>query len=298
MRLLILISSYNGSNYIREQLASILSQDFDGEIVVLIRDDGSHDETVQIIKEINDSRVEVVCGKNLGAKGSFLALLAEARRRSPDFVALADQDDVWLPGKLQRAVDMLRSVTGPALYCSALNLVDDKLQPIGTYIFADTPGFEAAFLTNCATGCTCVFNREFLDLLDVLPDPDEILMHDWWLYIVAAAFGRVIYDDVSMILYRQHAANQVGMRLGFTSIFYRVRRLLRRPARPSRLTQAREFARIYGVRLSPRQSRYLSELIRCDDNFMARIKFAFIRRPKCRNLIDDIAVLGAFLLGR
>jgi len=298
MNLLILLSTWNGAKYLHQQITSILSQEYNGQLSLLIRDDGSQDSTGQIIEHINDGRVEALWGKNIGAKGSFLALLAEAYHRKPDFIALADQDDLWLPGKLQRAINALNDVSGPALYCSALNLVDEALRPIGTYSFLDVPGYENSFFCNCATGCTCAFNRAMLDLLTVLPEPDEILMHDWWLYIIAAAFGQIIYDDEPMILYRQHASNQIGMRIGHTALFFRLRRLLCRSAKPSRLTQAHEFSRIYRNRLTFRQAAYLSALIKCEDNFIARLKFALTRRPRCRKLDDEAAVLIAFLLDR
>lgn len=298
MKLLILLSTWNGCKYLRELLTSILNQEYNDELTVLVRDDGSSDNTIQIIEEMKDGRVEVICGENLGAKGSFLALLSEARRRRPDFVALADQDDVWLPRKLQCAVERLHSVKGPALYCSALNLVDENLQPIGTYYFNDIPSFEASFFTNCTTGCTCVFNRDLLDLIDVLPNQENIFMHDWWLYIISAAFGTVIYDSTPMILYRQHSSNQVGMHLGLSDFFNRIRRLLLPPVGPSRLVQAREFARIYGNCLELEQFNYLSELIKCENSLVARVKFGITRRPRRRKLIDDVAAFVAFTLGR
>jgi len=113
---LILLSTWNGARYLPEQLTSLLSQEYNGQLSVLIRDDGSQDDTGQIIEQMNDGRGEVLWGKNLGAKGSYLALLAEAYRRKPDFIAFADQDDLWLPGKLLRAADALSRVNGPALF--------------------------------------------------------------------------------------------------------------------------------------------------------------------------------------
>ncbi|MCL2337850.1 MAG: glycosyltransferase family 2 protein [Firmicutes bacterium] len=298
MKLLILLSTWNGARYLPEQLTSILSQEYNCQLSVLIRDDGSQDDTRQIIEQMNDGRVEVLWGENLGAKGSYLALLAEAYRRKPDLIAFADQDDLWLPGKLLRAADALSTVNGPALYCSALNLVDEALRPIGTYSFSDLPSYEGSFFNNCATGCTCVFNRALLDLLAVLPEADAIVMHDWWLYIVAAAFGQVFYDQAPMILYRQHASNQIGMQIGVGALFSRIRRLLRPPAKSSRLTQAREFDRIYYNRLTAGQAAYVAALIKCEGHFMARLKFAFTRRPKRTRLGDEIAALFAFMLGR
>jgi hypothetical protein len=147
-----------------------------------------------------------------------MALLNEALRSTTDYIAFADQDDVWLPEKLQRATRMLSDVTGPARYCSALHLVDEALRPLSFYQFVDAIGFEEAFLTNCATGCTCVINRDLLALLATQPNIDRILMHDWWLYLVAAAFVTVVYDHESYIHHRQHATNQIGMRTELASL--------------------------------------------------------------------------------
>ena len=298
MKMLVLLSTWNGSRYVREQLASILAQKVDGTLEVLVRDDGSSDDTIQIIEEMNDGRVRVIRGENLGAKGSFMALLANAANSSADYVALADQDDVWLPGKLQRAVSKLAELDGPALYCSTLKLVDDKLQPLDEYRFVDNVGFESSFLVNCVTGCTCVVNRGLLGLLSGKPEIGQILMHDWWLYIVAASFGRVVYDEESYILYRQHASNQVGMRTGLAALIHRTRQFLKRPSVPSRLTQAHEFERIYGHRLSAANQRYLAQLVACEGRPFARLRFAVTRRPRRRVLFDDFVALLTFLVGR
>jgi glycosyltransferase involved in cell wall biosynthesis len=298
MKIMVLLSTWNGEKYVKEQLASILAQQVDGTVEVLVRDDGSCDDTVRIVEEINDGRIRIIHGENLGTRGSFMALIGEAARGDADYIAFADQDDFWLPNKLQRATSKLSELTCPALYCSALNLVDEQLRSLGIYRFVDVPSFEASFLTNCATGCTCVINRDMLDLLAVTPIVDKILMHDWWLYLVATTFGSVVYDDEPYILYRQHAMNQVGMRTGLASLLYRTRLFLRRRPTPSRLTQAREFQRIYVHRLSARNERYLRQLVACEGRAFARLRFVFTQRPQRRVILEEVVSLITFLFGR
>lgn len=295
-KILVLLSSWNGQQFILEQLSSIISQDIDAKLHILIRDDGSTDETVQIIRSLNNPCIELIVGENIGAKASFFSLIAEARNRDADFVALADQDDVWKTEKLKVAIEKLQLQNGPALYCSAMNLVDADLNPLGLYRFNDELGFEGSFFSNGATGCSCVFNRDLLVLLEKMPAADEVLMHDWWLYLIASAFGKVVYDRSSHILYRQHVSNQVGMRTGYAALLHRFRMFFRRPARPSRLTQAIEFRRIYGDYLIPSSRHYLSELITCKDSFLKRIRFAFTFRPHRKGLLDEIFALAVFIL--
>jgi len=295
MNVLVLLSTFNGSAFLREQVQSILDQSIAGTLTVLVRDDGSKDDTVAIVQSFKDPRIEIMRGDNIGAKASYLALLKAARERNADYLALADQDDVWLTGKLERAIDRLSAIDGPALYCSALNLVDANLKPKGRFAYPGVPGFEAAFLTNCVTGCTCVVNRALALRLKELPRPDEILMHDWWLYLVAVAFGKVIYDAQSRILYRQHGANQIGRGSGAVDLIARAGKFVRRPQRPHRLTQAREFYRLCGLLLTAAQTAYLDGLLGCEGSVIARLRFAW-RSCSARGLDERIG-LASFLFG-
>ena len=295
---LALLSTWNGAGFVREQVDSILNQNIEGRALhLLVRDDGSQDDTVEILERLHDPRIEIVRGSNIGAKPSYLTLLGMARERRPDLVALADQDDVWLPGKLQRAADHLLPMTGPALYSSALELVDAQLRPLGSYCFPGTPSFEGAFLTNCVTGCTCVVNRAVLALIEELPRPGEILMHDWWLYLAAAAFGTVVYDKEARILYRQHGANQVGRGLGVQALVDRGLKFLKRPSKPHRLTQAREFRRIYAASLSPQHLQYVDRLIACDGHPLKRTRFALSALKQNFQGVDETVGIASFLLG-
>lgn len=173
-----------------------------------------------------------------------------------------------------------------------------ELRPIGTYVFTDEPHFEGAAFANCITGCTCVFNRPLLALLKPLPQADAVLMHDWWLYLVGAAFGRVVYDPVPGILYRQHSTNQVGLRRGgIGALLYRTRQSLRRGSTASRLTQAREFLRVYGGRVSAGQRELLEALIACERAPIRRLCFAISRGPRRREALEEIVCFTECVMG-
>jgi glycosyltransferase involved in cell wall biosynthesis len=296
MHVLVLLSTFNGAEFLGAQVQSILEQAFESTLGVLVRDDGSTDGTLAILEELADPRVEIVRGSNIGAKASYLALIEEARNRNPDYVAFADQDDVWLPGKLERALTLLKDKATPTLYCSALDLVDSELRPRGRFAYAGRPQFEHAFFTNCVTGCTCVINRALLGLLKQLPRPGAILMHDWWLYLVAVAFGTVVYDPQSHILYRQHAANQIGRGQGLFASFERWRKFMRRPPEPNRLTQAREFDRLHGSALNDAQRAFLRALLACEDRPIARARLA-LAQVRGHPGFDELAGLTGFVFG-
>lgn len=214
MQVVVLLSSYQGERFIAQQLESILTQlPLDGRI--LVRDDGSRDSTADRVEAFGDPRISVTRGENVGFVRSFLTLL-EAVPPEADIIMLCDQDDIWLPDKIERAVNHLRNLTGqPALYCSRLQLVDENLKPIGlSPAWPRPPSFRNALTENIVTGCTCAINRAALPLARRYGNPELIYFHDWWLYLVIAAFGKVVVDPQPTILYRQHGGNAIGMGAG------------------------------------------------------------------------------------
>ncbi|ANS76044.1 hypothetical protein AWM70_16860 [Paenibacillus yonginensis] len=229
-RIQVLLSTYNGEKYLREQLESVLSQQ-GAELHLLIRDDGSKDGTVRILKEFtvaSPEAVHYIAGENKGAKGSFFELIAES---SPgmDYYAFCDQDDVWMEDKLQRAVALLKqayqnqeeaiatnrgALPIPLVYCSSTQMVDPELNPIGIWPGEPqkTPTVYNSLVENIAVGCTMVMNRAAMELIkEHLPQhPERVIMHDWWVYLVISTFGEVVFDKMSSILYRQHESNVQG----------------------------------------------------------------------------------------
>jgi len=216
----ILLSTYNGAPFLREQLDSFRMQTCDSWSV-LWRDDGSTDATeatmAAFAAEVGAGRCRRLAAPagNLGPRESFLALLrAAAPLLGPlDAVAFADQDDVWLPDKLARGLAALGAEPPerPALVCTRQVLVDAALAPIGeSPLWPCVPGFPAALTQNVATGCTILLNRAAAALVADSRAP-ETTLHDWWSYlVVAASGGHIVADPVPLVLYRQHGANAVG----------------------------------------------------------------------------------------
>jgi len=206
----VLMSTFNGETFVRAQLESILQQlPADGKIS--IRDDGSTDHTLAIIEDMDDPRIVVSRGVNLGFGPSFMTLIEQADRDS-DMIMLADQDDVWFSDKIERSWNALRNIEDqPGLYCTAQRLVDSDLNPLNdTQPWRHPPAFENALIENIVTGCTAAFNKKSLRLLQGKIQPTDVYFHDWWLYIVISALGRVIYDPNPSLLYRQHDRNVIG----------------------------------------------------------------------------------------
>ncbi|MFA5983873.1 MAG: glycosyltransferase family 2 protein [Methylococcaceae bacterium] len=225
----ILLSTYNGSAYLDELLSSLLQQDFTN-FTVRIRDDGSTDSTLDIIAKYNAKlTIKVTAGSNLGAAKSFFELLEHADANA-GFYAFCDQDDVWLPQKLSRAVACLQQEDSSQalLYCSRQWITDKALQ---VNRLSELPGrplqLGNALIENVVTGCTVVINQQARQLLvgRIIP-ADDIIMHDWWFYIVISALGKVIFDQQACILYRQHGANTIGANQGIVRWLARIKRFM------------------------------------------------------------------------
>jgi glycosyltransferase involved in cell wall biosynthesis len=219
-RVAILLSTFNGEAYLREQLSSLLYQSHN-DWVLYWRDDGSSDATVTIMEDFTREAGQGRCvridsdDRHLGVTESFMNLLrAVAASLGPDdAVAFADQDDVWLPQKLARGVAALMATPRqrPTLYCARQILVNGALQPLGESArLHQSTVFPAALTQNVATGCTVMMNRRAA-LLVAASTPAPGTLHDWWCYlVVTAAGGRLIQDEEPVVLYRQHASNLVG----------------------------------------------------------------------------------------
>lgn len=299
----ILLSTYNGEKYLTQQLDSLLGQDYPG-FNILIRDDGSSDETCKILAayQTKHPNIKVTYGENIGVTKSYFELVKSA---DGDFYALCDQDDIWLPSKLSRAVSKIQTLSNPpsGLYCSALQFVDNNLQPIGQTAPPLYRCLENAVMENIATGCTVVFGED-LRRLFLQADPEKMHMHDWWLYLLAAAFGEVVFDPKSSILYRRHDETVTGLQLkssrtwlarikGFWGFFAHNRQLYG-------LKQAVQFGRTYAAQLSREQQKLFTRLTRLYEfnNLWDRILFASRRTVLFNDRLDNVGVRLLVLLGK
>ena len=215
MRVVVLMSTYNGERFIEEQVCSILKQ-LPPEGLLMVRDDGSTDKTVEKILAFKDKRILLEKGENIGFGKSFLTLLNKAPKDA-QMAMFSDQDDVWLDGKIQRAWDCLSKSQGQAtLYCSRQLIVDEELKVLeSSEKMRHQPSFSNAIAENIVTGCTAAINNCAINLMMQPGVPENVRFHDWWLYLVISAHGVVIFDNKRLILYRQHDCNYMGRGVGW-----------------------------------------------------------------------------------
>lgn len=206
----VLLSSYNGEQYIYQQIESIYAQK-NVDTHLLIRDDGSTDDTVNLLKKYQDKEnTKIIKGYNCGSTKSFFELINNADSRYSYF-ALSDQDDVWDDDKLSIAIRSIEKYkNAPAIYSGNTRLVDSNLNLIKEEDDNPVCTLGSALVKNYATGCTIVFNNKLLQLLQYKL-PNNIKNHDWWINLVALANNGVsVYDKTSHMCYRQHGNNVIG----------------------------------------------------------------------------------------
>jgi glycosyltransferase involved in cell wall biosynthesis len=209
----ILLSTYNGEKYLSECLRSLNNQDWP-DITVFVRDDGSTDGTLDLLERwqanARSAFRSIPSDRNVGVAESFFRLLREAGDGFEAY-AFSDQDDIWLPRKISRAMESLEAVpeSSPALYCSRLEYVDEQSRHLQYSSIPRRIGFGNALVENIAIGCTIVMNRAARDLV-LAHLPAECIMHDWWCYLTIACFGQIQYDEQASIKYRIHGGNKIG----------------------------------------------------------------------------------------
>lgn len=213
-KIVVLISTYDGERYLREQLESLINQTINVDI--LVRDDGSKDSTKLILDEYSKKYhcFTWYTGKNLRPAKSFYDMVMTVSQEY-DYVFFCDQDDVWLNDKVEVAVSMLKDKTNiPAMYYSATKLVDANLNEIG-YNYRD-PRYSKSLLISflhgsLVTGCTICINQQLLLKLKKYT-PIRMSMHDTWIHRLCLSLGgEVVADPISHILYRQHSNNVLGI---------------------------------------------------------------------------------------
>jgi rhamnosyltransferase len=211
---IVLMATYNGEKYLEEQIDSIMQQK-DVCIRLYIRDDGSTDNTVGILRKMQNRYKEQLhwkAGKNIGYRRGFLQLLKECQEA--DYYAFSDQDDVWEPYKISRAVRLLSDRDGgqPLLYASALYLTDSNLQNrVLKKYDKSRQNLKGHILRGGLSGCTFVFNQMLREKanrveLEGIPEP-SCPSHDAIVAACAYALGEVVVDEQSFILHRRHESS-------------------------------------------------------------------------------------------
>jgi glycosyltransferase involved in cell wall biosynthesis len=201
------MATFNGARFIEAQVESILRELRPGDELV-ISDDGSTDATVDKIRSFSDARVRVLASNGLGVAPNFEHAL---RHAGGGYIFLSDQDDVWLPGKLDA---MCETLTRNVIAVSDCKLVDERLGVLHRSYFElidSRPGFFRNFLRNSYLGCCMAFKRELLDV--ALPIPGGVA-HDYWIGMVGELIGHPAFVPRPLVLYRRHlrAASSAGFK--------------------------------------------------------------------------------------
>ncbi|MBP6917392.1 MAG: glycosyltransferase family 2 protein [Legionellaceae bacterium] len=229
----ILLCTYNGETYLSKLLDSLASQT-SPHWVIHASDDKSQDKTLDILsqyqQQIGLQRFVIYTGPTQGYVANFLSLTCNPQIQA-DYYAYCDQDDIWEPEKLQRALELLNKVPQhiPALYCSRTRLVDADANYIGdSPLFRKKPAFANALVQNIGGGNTMVVNNAARALLYKASQKIHVISHDWWFYLVISGCGgTVFYDPHPSLQYRQHGNNLVGANNSWRARFVRIRMMFK-----------------------------------------------------------------------
>nr|WP_268873485.1 glycosyltransferase family 2 protein [Pseudomonas syringae group genomosp. 3] len=228
----ILMCTYNGAAYLREQLESFAAQTF-SDWVLYVSDDASTDDTLRILSDYQvlwgNQRLVIFNGPCKGFAENFISLVQRPEIEA-DYFAFSDQDDVWFSDKLERSVNRLEHLDSskPALYCSRTRLVDADLKVIGVSpLFSKPPSFKNALVQSLAGANTMLINQTARGLLIRLPERSPLIAHDWLTYLlVTGCGGEVCYDAQPCLDYRQHSGNLIGANASTRDRLVRFRKML------------------------------------------------------------------------
>ena len=198
----VLLATYNGEKYLTEFLTS-LSKQVGVKINLLVSDDGSNDSTIKIIEKFREKfqNVKVFNGPKKGPAANFIFLVNQAKGK---YIALADQDDIWLDSKLIKGIADMEEASGPILQICSFETLN------GRYVSGKPNSLPISVIRNRTQGCTMMFNRELLKILNK-SKLSEIVMHDWAILLIAQSVGSVVYSCESRMKYRIHRNNFVGI---------------------------------------------------------------------------------------
>jgi len=224
-RTIIVLATYNGAEFLAEQLDSLVAQT-ESDWNLLVRDDGSTDGTLEILQEFagKDGRIQILDNESrlLGsALDNFSILLLEAYEQGAEYVFCCDQDDIWGLEKLGIMLSRLMQLEGkgdapaPSLVHHDLAVVSKTLEPVADSFFeymqlvpSDQNNPQRLISRNEVTGCAMACNRSLLEI--ALPISKHAVMHDWWLALCAGYFGLLEPLPLKLVKYRQHGANTIG----------------------------------------------------------------------------------------
>ena len=299
----ILLGTHNGASFLSKQIDSILIQSY-ANWKLVIHDDNSTDGTVNIIneyvKKYSDKIILIDDNVGFGNASENFSFLSE--HITADYIMFCDQDDVWLPNKIELTLQKMMeaekaSPETPLLIHTDLRVVNTTLDVLNdsywTYQGID-PKYDTLnrlLVQNVITGCTMMINRQLAEM--ALPIPKDAVMHDWWLGIVASAFGEIHYIDTATILYRQHGNNDTG------ATAYSIKTILNKAKNLSNIDmrkyieQAKTFLDRYHSQLSEEQKILLKDFISIEHSSWLQSKQILLKHKILKQ--DFIRNMGLLL---
>lgn len=196
------MATYNGADYLKPQLDSILSQLSENDELI-ISDDSSTDETIEIIQQNNDKRIRLFEGNKFGSP--IFNFEHALKQVSGKLIFLTDQDDLWLPDKVRIMIDVLADCDLAVSDCSVIDDAGEVIQPSFYKMRHSGPGLFKNIYKNSYLGCCMAFRVRVLDW--ALPFPKNIPMHDMWLGLTAEMFGKTTFCSQTLSHYRRHGQN-------------------------------------------------------------------------------------------
>ncbi len=290
----VMIASFNGEQFISEQIDSILNQE-GIKPTILVRDDGSTDSTVEVLesyKRLGD--LDWYSGEHLNVAKGFLSLIQHAP--NCEYYAFCDQDDVWDLDKLKIAVERLSEVDAdkPALYCCGSRLVNRNLEFISEHRLDTNRTPLARLFFSGLAGNTMVFNRALKEKLSLWM-PQHMRMHDTWTYKTCLCLGgKIIIDSNPHLAYRQHGANIVGMELTLRQKLKKFWGVLNEKGT---LPELQELFDVYGEEMIPKYKGFLDDFLKCRNSLLDRIRIAFCKDIDFNNSMFNLAFKVKILLG-
>lgn len=296
MRIAVLMSTYNGKKYIKEQIESILNQKGQFNLDLLVRDDGSTDGTLDILNEYSKlGKLRWVKGENLGPAKSFIDLLID--NKGYDFYAFSDQDDVWNLDKIDRALTKIGRNIGPCLYCSNAELVDANLNPFGRNVYKQHPKLDLCTMT-CAgglLGCTMVFNKSLAEIIWMNSVPQKMVLHDFYLAVLCKAVGgKIIYDEYASMKYRQHGNNVVGVAATKKNI---IKSRIKSIVCKKKVSIAEQCEDILRYPITDSSRKWMEKVAMYKKDFIHRLALASTRKTNYVNRNMSVKVRLSILLG-
>jgi len=291
-RVQVLLGTYNGGKYLKEFLESLRTQS-GVKIDLLVSDDGSTDNTFEVLNSFKTSfnSFHMIDGPRLGAAENYFHLLQHS---AGDFVAFADQDDIWNIDHLSLSIERLKNFSDSpaASFCSVSEFNSDHPERVKVWpkrIDLSSP--FTMLVENQARGCTLVINKPAADLLKQVK-PEMTIMHDWWVALTILLVGNLVYSETPEINYRIHSNNTIGGTPPFSVRFSKLLRNRVRVVNWPPMEQLREIYTDFGVMMEPLRRKEIEYFIHCgqSSNFLLRAKVAFTKHKLRLNPFDDLMV--------